>query len=101
MKILLFAAVISTAPLTGKGQSGNRFSIGFEAGGSMGKFNDMGYRYGFGGSVQGMHTVAPHLDLTLQTGYINHGNKRIANTNFYAIPVLAGVKYWLSRGVFL
>ena len=99
-KFLLAIVILITATLV-NAQSGTSFSIGFEVAGSMGKFNDFGYRYGFGGSAQAIHKVASDLAVTLHTGYINHANKRtITNTHFSVVPILAGIKYWISPKIY-
>ena len=99
-KLLLAIVIIITATLV-DAQMKTSFSIGFEAAGSMGKFNDFGYRYGFGGSAQVIHKVASDFALTLHAGYINHANKRtITNTHFSVIPVLAGIKYWFTPKIY-
>ena len=107
-KLLLVAAIFSIATTTNAQQTkvkmksaggvgATSFSLGVEGAVPMGKFNDEGYKFGIGGSVQVAYKVAQDLALTLGAGYLNHKNHFTSyDAHFTTIPVLAGVKYWLS-----
>lgn len=99
--IILFFAAITLTAATVNAQLGTSFSIGLEGAVPMGKFNDAGYKFGIGGSVQVDHKVASDMALTLNAGYITHNNKNSSPSyRFNVIPVLAGVKYWFSPKVY-
>lgn len=73
------------------------FSIGVEGAVPMGKFNDEGYKFGIGGSVQVEHRVAPDFAIGLNAGYINHKNHQTAyDAHFTVIPVMAIAKYFFT-----
>jgi len=93
-KLILIFAVVITATAT-KAQTS--FSIGLEGAAPMGIFNDLGYKFGIGGSAQMDYKVAPDMALTLNAGYITFNNKSSSPSyRFNVIPVLGGVKYWFS-----
>lgn len=100
-KIMLFFAAITITAATVNAQMGTSFSLGLEAAVPMGDFNKLGYKFGFGGSLQVDHKVASDMALTLNAGYITHNNKTTTpSVRFNVIPVLAGVKYWFSPKVY-
>jgi hypothetical protein len=97
---LAFAALITTAASV-NAQMGTSFSIGLEAAVPMGDFNKLGYKFGFGGSLQADFKVASDMALTFNAGYITHNNKTTTpSVRFNVIPVLGGVKYWFSPKVY-
>lgn len=101
MKKLFLAAAIIISAASVNAQMGTSFSIGLETHLPVGKFNDIGYKFGVGGSLQVDHKVASDMALTLNAGYITHNNKTTTPTvRFNVIPVLAGVKYWFSPKVY-
>ncbi|MEP6584818.1 MAG: outer membrane beta-barrel protein [Ginsengibacter sp.] len=110
-KLLLAIAVIAISTMTTQAQDNSlkelRFSIGVEPSLPIGDFNDAGYNFGIGGSVQGEYKVADDFGLTLNAGYINYSAKDITvggvNYNggsFGIVPVLAGFKYYFSPKVY-
>jgi hypothetical protein len=97
--IIAFAAIVLTANV--QAQMGTTFSLGLEADVPVGTFNNLGYKFGIGGSAQVDHKIATDAALTLNVGYINHANKSVTPSYHYSvIPVLAGVKYWFSPKVY-
>jgi opacity protein-like surface antigen len=99
----LFVAFIAITFITTtvNAQGGTNFSIGLEGTVPMGKFNDLGYKLGIGGSLQVDHKVASDMALTLNAGYITHNNKNSTPTyRFNVIPLLGGIKYWFSPKVY-
>ncbi len=98
-KILLAVAVFMISAAKVNAQTS--FSLGLEGAVPMGKFNDLGYKFGIGGSAQVDYKIASDAALTLNVGYINHSNKSSTPTyHFSVIPVLGGVKYWFSPKVY-
>lgn len=97
--LLVFAAFITTMSVSA--QLGTSFSIGVEGDVPTGTFNNLGYRFGIGGSVQVENKIAHDAAISLNVGYINHSNKTSTpHYHFSVIPVLAGVKYWFSKQVY-
>jgi opacity protein-like surface antigen len=108
MKKLLLAFVLFAFASTVNAQNASttktgkptRFSIGVEGAVPMGDFNDAGYNFGIGGSVQADHKVASELGLVLYAGYINHSANTVPKSHFSVIPVMGGIKYWFSPKVY-
>ena len=105
--LLIFAVtVIATASLHAQ-SSKPVFSIGVEPALPIGKFKDLGYNFGIGGSLQGEIKVANDLGLTLNAGYMNYsakditiGGSTVNGGSFGVVPVLGGVKYYVSPKVY-
>lgn len=98
-QLLLVLTVFITSAVTSKAQTS--FSIGIEGAAPMGIFNDLGYKFGIGGSAQLDHKVAPDMALTLNAGYITFNNKSSSTSyRFNVIPVMGGVKYWFSPKIY-
>lgn len=98
--IALIIVAVSVNAQSSRAKS-TSFSLGLEGAVPMGKFNDEGYNFGIGGSVQLEHKVAPDLGLALYAGYINHANTKTSfKYHFTAIPVMGGIKYWFSPKVY-
>src|SRR4029077_5257235 len=96
---LAVAAFITVAVVNA--QMGTTFSLGLEGAVPMGKFNDLGYKFGIGGSAQADFKIGSDAALTLYAGYINHSNSSTTpKFHFSVIPVLGGVKYWFSPKVY-
>ena len=98
---LVFAATTITAASV-NAQGPTTFSLGLETALPMGKFNNAGYNFGIGGSLQLDHKISTDAALTLNAGYLNFSNKNTTpyKYHFSVIPVLAGVKYWFSPKVY-
>lgn len=76
------------------------FSIGVEGSLPVGTFADA-YNFGFGGSAQGEFRPASELGLTVNLGYLYYKLKNsfgLGDGHMSLIPVMGGVKYYLSRG---
>ena len=105
MKKLFLALIVITIVIPSvKAQSGIstssiKFSIGVEPSLPIGDFNDAGYNFGIGASLQGEYKPADDLGLTLNAGYISYSAKDDGD-NFGIIPTLAGVKYYFSPKVY-
>lgn len=95
MKKLFLAFVVIVITTSVNAQTS--FSIGLEGAAPMGIFNDLGYKFGIGGSAQLDYKVASEMALTLNAGYITFNNKSSSPSyRFNVIPVMGGVKYWFS-----
>jgi hypothetical protein len=88
--------------------TGQKLGIGAEFAFPTGNFGDF-YKLGYGGSLQFQTPVATNLNFTLSAGYLNFTGKDIASTgfgtikyaNFGAIPVKAGLNYFLAENVYV
>jgi len=78
-----------------------RLSVGAEFGFPMGDFGDV-FNFGYGGSLQYQHPVAPSLLVTGSAGYMNFQSKEIlgVKVNSGAIPVKAGARYYFGENFF-
>jgi len=110
-KLFLALMVITMAIPSVKAQekmsSNSSLSLGVEASLPIGDFNDAGYNFGIGGSLQGEYKPAGDLGLTLNAGFINYFAKEttiagvhINGKDFGIIPVMAGAKYYFSPKVY-
>lgn len=83
--------------------SGPKLGIGAEFAFPVGHFSD-GYNFGYGGSLNYQHPVAPNLNLTGSAGYINFQSKEIpfvGKVNEGFIPVKVGARYFLAENVYV
>lgn len=110
-KLILAFAVVAISIMTAKAQENDSkqlmFSIGVEPALPIGDFNDAGYTFGIGGSLQGEYKVANDFGLTLNAGYMDYSAKDITvggttfnGGSFGVVPVLAGFKYYFSPKVY-
>jgi hypothetical protein len=78
-----------------------RLSIGAEFGFPMGDFGDT-FNFGYGGSLQYQHPVAPSLLLTGSAGYTEFTTKKVAGVSYSSgsIPVKAGGRYYFGENFF-
>ncbi|MEN0056780.1 MAG: hypothetical protein AAGC65_24090 [Mucilaginibacter sp.] len=105
-KILLALALIAGTTFTTFAQTksdGGKFSIGFEAGLPTG---DIHHFYGsvLGGSLKYELPIAPSTYFTVSAGYNSFQAKGILKdidgSSFGAVPVKAGIKYYIEQGFF-
>ena len=115
MKKLFFISAIALISFATNAQSkkqassgGTSFSLGLEAGIPIGQYPkgfSNPFSFVLGGSLQLEQHVAPDLGLTLSGGYLSYSVKSdyraITGRNSSGIiPLLAGVKYYFSPGVY-
>ncbi|KIO77334.1 hypothetical protein TH53_10015 [Pedobacter lusitanus] len=88
--------------------SGQKLGIGVDFGLPTGNFNNA-YKLGVGGSLLFQTPVAHNLNFTASAGYLSFSGKSISlgslgtykAPNFAAIPVKAGLRYFLAENVFV
>ena len=84
--------------------SGQKLGIGVDFGLPTGSFNH-GYKLGVGGSLLFQTPIAHNLNFTGSAGYLSFAAKKIDGVKFYdnlaAIPVKAGLRYFLAENVFV
>ena len=88
--------------------TGKKLGIGAEFAFPTGNFGDF-YKLGYGGSLQFQTPIVTNLNFTLSAGYMNFTGEDIANTgagtikfaNFGAIPVKAGINYFLAENLYV
>ncbi|WP_316821454.1 outer membrane protein [Pedobacter gandavensis] len=83
--------------------NGPKFGVGAEFAFPMGNFGDA-WNFGYGGSLNYQHPVAPNLNLTASAGYLNFQSKEIpfvgkVNTGY--IPVKVGARYFLAENFYV
>ncbi len=112
MKKLFLAAIIVLTVASVNAQdkvmssgSSIQFSIGVEPSLPIGDFNDIGYNFGIGGSLQGEYKASDDLGITLNAGYLNYSGKfdylgTEIKFNTGMVPVLAGFKYYFTPKVY-
>ena len=111
-KLFLVVAVIVTSVSVNAQRSlmgsHTNFSLGIEGSAPTGLFHTNGYKVGFGGSLQIENKPSVDLGLTLNIGFLSYGNFnfQIQNSTNYIlryniIPLLAGLKYYVSPKVYL
>lgn len=78
-----------------------KLSVGPEVALPMGTFGDLA-NIGFGGTLRAEYPVAPNMNLMLTAGYLMWGGKDIlgVKTDYSAIPILAGAKYFFAPGIY-
>lgn len=78
-----------------------RLSVGAEFGFPMGNFGDV-FNFGYGGSLQYQHPVAPSILLTGSAGYTEFTTKKVAGLSYGmgAIPLKAGGRYYFGENFF-
>lgn len=82
-----------------------KLSVGPEVALPMGAFGDAA-NIGFGGTVRAEYPVAPNMNLMLTAGYLMWGGKEFdfgffkVTTDYSAIPILAGAKYFFAPGIY-
>ena len=90
----------SSKPMSSKAY---RFSIGAEPSIPLGSFKDR-YKFGFGGSAEGIYQVDPALGITLNAGLIHYSGKdysynvgpsvyTVTGQSQTVIPIMAGIRY--------
>ena len=110
MKTFILTALLSTCMLFTFAQSGrnlqpnvtgdSHFSVGLEAGIPFGESGKL-FSSIIGGSLQYEYLPASDLGITLNGGYLNYAYKSLyGGSSIGFVPLLAGVKYYFSRGVF-
>lgn len=112
-KLVLLAAIAATfafskvsAQKKDPAMSGQKFGIGVDFAFPTGNFGDF-YKLGYGGSLQFQTPIADKLNFTASAGYLNFKAKDI-NTplgtinggNYGAIPVKAGIRYFLAENFY-
>ncbi|WGQ11939.1 acyloxyacyl hydrolase [Pedobacter gandavensis] len=82
--------------------NGPKLGIGAEFAFPVGNFGDF-QNFGYGGSLNYQHPIAPNLNLTGSAGYINFESKEILGTKFNSgfIPVKAGARYFLAENFYI
>ena len=103
--VLLFVLSVSAQSKSTKiaNAAGTQFSLGVEAGFPVGQYpkgtGDNFYSFIAGASLQLENHVASDLGLTLNAGYLNYSfKKNYGGGSVSFIPVLAGLKYYISPG---
>jgi len=105
-KLFLVVAVIVTSVSVNAQRSlmgsHTNFSLGIEGSAPTGLFHTNGYKVGFGGSLQIENKQSVDLGLTLNIGFLSYGNNSTNyNYHYNIIPLLAGLKYYVSPKVYL
>lgn len=82
--------------------SGPKIGIGAEFAFPTGNFGDV-YNFGYGGSLNYQHPVAPNMNLTASAGYINFETKEVLGAKFNSgfIPVKVGARYFLAENFYV
>ncbi|MBB2151508.1 outer membrane protein [Pedobacter gandavensis] len=83
--------------------NGPKLGIGAEFAFPVGNFGDF-QNFGYGGSLNYQHPVAPNLNLTGSAGYINFQSKDlpfVGKVNSGFIPVKAGARYFLAENFYV
>lgn len=79
------------------------FSIAINPSLPIGHFNTYS-GFGFGGSLGWESSLSKNIGLTLNAGYIDYFGKTVkgvAHSDFNYIPVLGGLKYYMSGGFYI
>jgi hypothetical protein len=103
----IFAMSSVSAQTKDPAMTGSKLGIGAEFAFPTGDFGDV-YKLGYGGSLQFQTPIANKLNVTLSAGYLTFTGKDI-NTgvgtfkfaDFSAIPVKAGLNYFLAENVYV
>jgi hypothetical protein len=106
--VLIIALTVASVNAQDKVMSSGssiQFSIGVEPSLPIGDFNDIGYNFGIGGSLQGEYKAAPDFGITLNAGYLNYSGKTNVlgseiKFNTGLVPVMAGFKYYFTPKVY-
>jgi len=104
-KVLLALFILGATAFSSFAQSkdGGKFSIGFEAGLPVGNVNNA-FGSVFGGSLKYELPIAESTFFTLSAGYNSFQPKGLykdfGGSAFGAIPLKAGIKYYLEQGFF-
>lgn len=87
--------------------NGAKLGIGAEFAFPTGDSGDA-YDFGYGGSLQYQAPIAPSLNFTASAGYLNFTGKEytfgpatIAAKDFSAVPLKAGLRYFVAENVYL
>lgn len=87
--------------------SGQKLGVGVDFAFPTGDFNNT-HKLGFGGSLQFQTPIVEKLNFTASAGYLNFTGKDAINTplgrlkydNYGAIPVKAGIRYFLAENFY-
>lgn len=97
----LFAISNVSAQKKDPAMSGQKLGIGAEFAFPTGNFGDV-YDLGYGGSLQFQTPIAEKLKFTASAGYLNFKAKdEFGSFNYGAIPVKAGVNYFLAENFYI
>ncbi len=78
-----------------------RYSIGGEASLPVGKFNQAGYNFGVGGSLQAEYKRFSEVGLLFNAGFLTYSQKSgNGGRSFSIVPVIAGIKYYFVPGTY-
>ncbi|WP_367868730.1 hypothetical protein [Pedobacter sp. WC2423] len=100
----IFAVSNVSAQKKDPAMSGQKLGIGVDFGLPTGNFNNL-YKLGVGGSLLFQTPIANNLNFTGSAGYLSFTAKKFAGVKLYdnyaAIPVKAGLRYFLAENVFV
>lgn len=97
--VILFTAFSVKAQMKISAENPLRLSVGGEASLPIGKFNQAGYNFGVGGSLQVEYKRFSEFGLIMNAGFITYSQKSgLGGQNYSAVPVMAGFKYYFIPG---